>query len=193
MEGGRGVVKLAPVDKMQHTIEPATSGRARCRGCGLNIEKGAVRFGERLPNPFSDGNVMTHWFHPLCAAMKRPDPLLETISEGDHGIDRDESDRLRQIAKGGLAHRRVPRIDGAARSPSGRARCRHCREMIEKDAWRIGLVFYEEGMFNPAGYIHVACSSGYFETVDILDRIDHFSPELTGADLKAIVEVLEQL
>jgi hypothetical protein len=171
---------------MQHNIEKATSGRSKCRGCGQVIAKDVVRFGEVLPNPFADGTTMTHWFHLRCVSMKRPDPFLDTTEGDNHGIDSDELEQLRATASFGLAHRRVPRIDSAGRAPTGRARCRHCREMIEKDAWRIGLVFYEEGMFNPAGYIHLTCSGEYFETVEIVDRIAHFAPHLAEADLDAI-------
>ena len=52
---------------MPHVFEPAPTGRAKCRGCGRAIAKGELRFGERLPNPFAEGE-MTLWFHPLCAA-----------------------------------------------------------------------------------------------------------------------------
>ena len=173
---------------MEHKIEPASSGRAKCRGCGQKIEKGDIRFGEVLPNPFSDGNTMTHWFHLWCAAMKRPDPSLETI-DSDH-VSSNEAEELRGIARKGLAHRRVPRIDGAGRAPTARARCRHCREMIDKYTVRVKLVFYEEGMFNPAGFIHLTCSADYFETVDIVDRLMHFSSDLTNDDRESIEKVL---
>ena len=32
--------------------------RGRCRGCGDKIEKGALRLGERLPNPFAEDKLM---------------------------------------------------------------------------------------------------------------------------------------
>jgi len=180
-------------DRLHHTVEPASSGRAKCKGCGELIAKGILRFGERLPNPFSDGKLMTHWFHVDCAAMKRPEPFLETVSQDDFGIEGSELDALRTIAEKGMAHRRVPRIDGAERSPTSRARCRHCREAIEKDSWRIGLVFYQEGMFNPSGFMHLACSNDYFETTDILDRITRFSDELSGEDLNDIGAILGRM
>jgi len=168
-----------------HTIDPASSARARCRGCGRTIAKGELRFGERLPNPFSEGNEMTHWFHLTCAAMKRPEVLLETLAYGEmQGVVDDEAN-LRTIADTGIAHRRLPRVNGAERSPSGRARCRHCRETIDKDAWRIGLVFYEEGQFNPGGFIHATCANDYFEqpdTTDLMARITNFAPDLTSED-----------
>ena len=56
---------------MPHVIETASSGRAKCRGCGEKIAAGELRFGERLPNPFAEGET-THWFHLECAAFKRP-------------------------------------------------------------------------------------------------------------------------
>ena len=66
---------------MPHTFEPAASGRSKCRGCGRAIGRGELRFGERLANPFAEGAEMTLWFHPLCAAYKRPESMLEAIAE----------------------------------------------------------------------------------------------------------------
>ncbi|MGH7341280.1 MAG: PARP-type zinc finger-containing protein, partial [Candidatus Rokuibacteriota bacterium] len=65
---------------MPHVFETASSGRAKCRGCAQPIAKGDLRFGERLPNPFGEGE-MTLWFHPICAAYKRPEPILEALGE----------------------------------------------------------------------------------------------------------------
>lgn len=57
---------------MPHTIEPATIGRSKCWGCREPIAKDELRFGERLPNAFGDGE-MTIWFHLACAACKGPE------------------------------------------------------------------------------------------------------------------------
>ena len=57
-------------------IEPASSGRAKCRSCDQPIAKGELRFGERQPNAFGEGE-MTLWFHLPCAAYSRPEPFLE--------------------------------------------------------------------------------------------------------------------
>jgi hypothetical protein len=165
---------------MPHLIEPASSGRAKCRGCGERIAAGEVRFGERLPNSFADGE-MTHWFHLECAAFKRPEPFLETLEA--RGEPLDDSERLESEARRGLAHRRLPRVSGAERSPSGRAKCRSCRETIAKDAWRITLVFWEEGRFEPSGFIHAGCARAYFETTDVISRVRRFSRGLSEEDL----------
>ena len=200
---------------MPHVIEPAASGRAKCRGCGQPIAKGALRLGERLPNPFGDGE-MTLWFHPDCGAYKRPEPFLEALEARDNSAVADEAepeeaggqrddpgddlgalltpeafDRLEAEAELGTAQRRLPRIDGASRAPTGRARCRSCRELIAKDEWRVGLVYYEEGYFNPSGFIHAGCSRTYFEAESLeadvlLRRFKQFSPDLSDGDLSEI-------
>lgn len=175
-----------PGTSMPHTIEIATSGRSKCRGCGQTIGKGELRLGERMPNPFAEGTEMTHWFHPRCAAMKRPEVFLETISGEDSMLEAAKAESLKTIAESGIEHRRLPRIDGVHRSPTGRAACRSCKESIEKDAWRVKLVFHEEGRFNPAGYIHLTCSSEYLGTSDIVVRITQFSPDLSEDELADI-------
>jgi poly [ADP-ribose] polymerase len=172
---------------MAHVIEAAPTGRAKCRGCGRNVAAGELRFGERLPNPFADGET-THWFHLDCAAFKRPEPFLEALAERAEPLD--DKERLESDARSGVAHRRLPRIDGAERASSGRARCRSCRELVAKDAWRIRLVFYEDDRFVGSGYVHVRCARAYFETVDVLPRLQRFAPELGADDLKEIQEAL---
>jgi len=161
-----------------HVIEPASSGRAKCRSCDQSIAKGELRFGERQPNAFGDGE-MTLWFHLPCAAYSRPEAFLAT-----EGTQLDAT--LAAAARFGIEHRRVPRLHGVERASSGRAHCRSCRELIDKGEWRIAIVFFEEYRFNPGGYIHTRCARAYFETVDLLDRVRHYSPDLTTADLAEI-------
>ncbi len=168
---------------MPHVIQPATTARAKCRGCGERIAAGELRFGESLPNPFADGET-THWFHLDCAAYKRPEPFLETLEARTEPLD--DAERLTAEAKRGIAHRRLPRVSGAERASSGRAQCRSCRNPIEKGAWRIPLVFYEEGRFAPSGSIHAACAQVYLETTDVIPRLKRFSPRLSDADLGEI-------
>lgn len=79
---------------MSNVVEPASSGRSKCRGCGRPILRGEPRFGERLPNPFADGE-MTLWFHPVCAACKRPEPLLQALVETAGNVP--DGERLEQM------------------------------------------------------------------------------------------------
>ncbi|HEY8231537.1 MAG: hypothetical protein ACHQM7_07180 [Vicinamibacterales bacterium] len=168
---------------MPHVIEPATTGRAKCRGCGEKIASGELRFGESLPNPFGEGDT-THWFHLECGAYKRPEPYLEALAATSQ--PHQDAERLRGEAQRGVDHPRLARVNGAERDPSGRAACRHCRQKIEKGAWRIQLVFFEDGRFTPAGSVHAPCCQGYFETTEIVPRLVRFTPGVTGADLSEI-------
>jgi len=171
-----------------HVLEPATSSRARCRGCGRLIEQGTLRFGERMPNSYGEGE-MTLWLHPLCAAYKRPEPLLAALQAPTAAAG--ELPQLAAIARRTLQHERLTRIDGAERAASGQARCRHCREPIARGSWRVRLVFHDEGgRFNPGGFIHLACASAYFEAPAPLEQLLHFSRELSAeerADLAGLM------
>jgi hypothetical protein len=169
-----------------NVFEPATSGRSKCRGCSRPIARGELRFGARLPNPFADGE-MTIWFHPLCAAYKRSEPLLQALAETQDVIP--QRDALERAARGQLAHRRLPRISGVERAPSGQAKCRSCRKPIERGGWRIRLVFYEEGQFAPSGFVHLACAKAYFETGGIVEPLLHFSPDLSDDERAELTRV----
>ncbi len=188
---------------MPHTIEPAASGRAKCRGCDQRIAKSELRFGERLENPFGEGE-MTLWFHPVCGVYKRPEPFLEALESTTHDLESVQTpaarghtaDWLRAEAAIGREHRRLPRLTGAGHAPTGRARCRSCKQLIAQDSWRIGLVYYEEGFFNPSGFIHAACARDYFEAPElsaaaIMRRVAHFAPDLDDADLRSIERLIE--
>ncbi len=172
---------------MPHVVEQASTGRAKCRGCGVAIAKGTWRIGEAVPNMFADGEnaEARHWYHPRCAAYRRPDAFLQAVEGADAPVD----DRAALVAEAqaGLAHHRLPRLDKAERAASGRASCRQCRTPIVKGAWRLTLTFWEDGRFMPAGYLHPSCVAGYAETTDgVLARVRHFTPDLGDEDAAAI-------
>jgi hypothetical protein len=171
---------------MAHVIEPAATGRSKCRACGRSIAKAELRFGEQLPNPFADGFV-TLWFHVPCAAFRRPEAFLETATADN--VPNDFA-RLRNEAERGIAHHRLPRINGVELAPSARARCRACREPIAKGEWRIPLVTFDEGMFSPAGNVHASCAHGYFGTSGVAERLYTFAPELGTDDRRALCAAL---
>jgi hypothetical protein len=175
---------------MPHVIERAPTGRAKCRGCATPIAKGELRLGEAVPNPFADaeGAETTHWYHPACAAFKRPEAFLQAIEATSEAVS--DREALEGAARLGVTHRRLSRVDRASRAPSGRATCRACKAPIEKGAWRIALVFYEDGRFSPSGFIHAGCAGAYLETTAVLDRIRHFSPGLSDSDAAEIEAAL---
>lgn len=172
---------------MPHVFEAAASGRSKCRGCGRALQKGELRFGERMPNPFAEGTELTLWFHPMCAAYKRGEALLAALAQGGGPPD---ARKLEAIA-GVLAGKpRLARIDGAERA-KGVATCRHCREPIAKGSWRIRLSLIDEGAVNPLGFIHLGCGAAYCESDDILERLLYFSPQLDDGERGALKAELD--
>lgn len=142
----------------EDVIEKAASARSKCRACGTNIARDELRFGESVPNPFADGQT-TLWFHLDCAAFRRPEKLRPVLSEFDGEVPSREM--LLAEATLGEQHPRLTRLKKVERAPSGRATCRHCRELIEKGAPRFRLEIFDDGRFNPMGYIHPACLREY--------------------------------
>lgn len=175
---------------MPHVIERATTGRAKCRGCGSAIAKDFVRVGDAVPNLFADkeGAEAMHWYHPLCAAYRRPESFLQALEGSD--VELPDREALVALAAEGVAHHRLPRLDRAERAPTARAACRACRVAIPKDAWRIALLFWQDGRFAPAGFVHATCAATYFETADLLDRVRYFTPALTDADVETLARDL---
>jgi hypothetical protein len=139
-----------------------------------------MRFGASMPNAFGGGE-MTLWFHPLCAAYKFPDAMLEIADSEAH----------KSAALKCKEHPRLTRIGGAERSKSGQASCRHCQEAIEKGSWRIRIVYNEEGRFSPGGYIHASCSRPYFETDHVLEPILALTPGLTDPDRQELSAAIQ--
>jgi hypothetical protein len=89
-----------------------------------------------------------------------------------------------------MAHRRLPRVNGAERASTGRAKCRSCRETIARDSRHIPLVFYEEGLFPASGFLHARCAGAYFETTELLPAVRRFSPGLNEGQLEELAREL---
>jgi Poly(ADP-ribose) polymerase and DNA-Ligase Zn-finger region len=168
-------------------IQPAPSGRAKCRGCGRAIAKGELRFGESFANPYAEGEALS-WFHVPCAALMRPEKLLPTLDVTTGTLA--ERDWLARTAAVGVAHRRLPRLCGVERASSGRAECRQCREPIAKGTFRFRLQMFEEGRANPIGTIHVGCAEAYFGTRELLERLSRLAPELSSHDTVEVTALL---
>ena len=155
--------ELAQTEPPQGIFECAKTGRARCRACGETLRKGQLRCGEQLPNPFGEG-MTTYWFHSRCAAERRPETFLSAlraIGSQPDALETVESEGLQGLAEFGAQHPKAARLASLGIAPSGRARCRCCRELIEKGAVRVELSIFQDGRFDPMGYLHVACTEVY--------------------------------
>lgn len=175
---------------MPDVVEVASSGRARCRACGKQLEKGTLRFGERAPNPFADeeGSEVTYWFHVDCAAYRRSERFVTLTPE--QLADIPDAQTLMEHAKLGATHHRVPRIAGLEHAKSGRAKCRHCKETIDSGALRIPLTFWEEGRMGASGFVHLTCAKAYFETSEIMPWLRFTAHDEAHANVDEITKVL---
>ncbi|MES1177677.1 MAG: hypothetical protein ABUL62_25355 [Myxococcales bacterium] len=174
---------------MPSVIERATTGRAKCRACSQSIAKGDERFGEALPNAYGEGDSL-FWFHLRCAACSRPELLLPVLEQSQASPE--EREGLAALAQEGIAQPRLCRIAKAERASSGRARCRHCRELIEQGAWRISLQMFEEGRFNSIGTIHATCGVHYLGAEPALDRLRLPCNQLDEAELEEVLALIRE-
>ena len=175
---------------MNSVIERATTGRAKCRACAKPIAKGDERFGEALPNAYGEGESL-FWFHLRCAACARPEPLLAVLEQGQAAPEGGASELI-ALAREGVAQPRLCRILRAERASSGRARCRHCRELIEQGTYRLALQMFEEGRFNSMGSIHAHCAVHYFGAEPSIERLTLPTNELSSEELAEVVAVMRE-
>ncbi|HVZ34781.1 MAG TPA: hypothetical protein VG963_20280 [Polyangiaceae bacterium] len=174
---------------MPDRIEVASSGRARCRACRRSIAKGEERYAEAVPNPVAEGESQ-HYYHLICAAERRPKPFatfLETLEPA-----RADSQELLGAARLALAHHRLERLGVLERSKSARANCRHCREPIDKDGWRVALQPIEDGRLASWGFLHLACVGAYTGIKPSRERLLRYS-ELGADDVSTISELWSAL
>jgi hypothetical protein len=162
-------------------IELAPTGRAKCRACGESVAKGSLRFGERVPNPYGEGEA-THWFHLTCAAEQRPEKLAAPLQAQAGDIP--NRDELFRIVEQGRQNPKLGSVRRAEQAPSGRARCQHCREPIEKGGWRIAFEREPEPMAVAAvSYLHLRCGPAYFGEAGLRDKLLRLSDGLPAAEL----------
>ena len=175
---------------MPHKIEPAPSGRAKCRACKKSIEKGNLRFGASVPNAFGDGESF-HWFHLVCGAERRSAELLEALADPESSQpEAPLVEELKALAAIGVEHPRWTRPAHVERASTGRAKCRHCREAIAAGSLRIALEFVEDGMINPSGFLHPTCALAYLgSTEHILERMSR-SSELAEEEFAELAAAL---
>lgn len=176
---------------MAHMIEPAKSGRAKCRGCREKIGKGELRFGHEVPNNFADGEMTYQWYHLACGAKKQPIELKKAIDGFDDEIP--GVDELLKAIEKNKKNVKPSSFPYAERAPSGRSKCLQCEEKIEKEDLRIAVEReIDTGSFvrTGAGYLHVSCAAEFTGDDDLLDQVKENSTSLGDEDVQVLQQVL---
>lgn len=174
---------------MPDRIEIASTGRARCRACRRAIGKGEERFAEAAPNPVAEGETQ-HYYHVPCAAERRPKAFAQLCA----GLEppRPELAALREAAALAIDHHRLERLGVIERAKSARANCRLCRELIEKDTWRVAVQPLEDGRLGAWGFLHLRCVGSYAGVKPSAERLLRYS-ELSPEACQEISAVLDAL
>jgi len=171
---------------MQKLIEEAKSGRARCRGCRKNIDKGELRYGEEAPNQFGDGTAM-QWLHLMCAAKKHPREMKEAMAAFTGEI----ANRAEVEAAIGEALSQLKSFPYAEFASTGRSRCLACRNPIDKDSLRIAVEREVEmgGIARAgAGYLHLQCAKEFVNDPTLGEKLKQNSSALKPDELAVVLE-----
>lgn len=176
---------------MAHIIEPAKSGRAKCRSCKKAIEKGALRLGEETLDPFGSGGTTHVWHHVECAAEKKPDELKAAMA----GYEGEVPDRAKLETAISESQKKLPpgTFPYAEVAPTGRSRCMACEENIEKDTLRVAVEReVDTGTFKTKGpgYLHPMCAADYSGDDAMFPKVKENSRSLTQGQLEELETAL---
>jgi len=156
-----------------YVIEGARSSRSRCKTCRRKIDKGVLRLGILIEGPYGIGYM---WHHLNCAAGRHFDRVKEAYEE-EAWLNAKEAptklpgleslEQQQQKAEERLKSKKdIPYVEI---DPSGRAKCKHCGEAMEKGNVRAvlgrGVYFGNQVRVAPIT-VHPACVAAELEKDD---------------------------
>jgi len=168
-----------------YVIEGARSSRSKCKTCRKKIDKDALRIGILIEGPYGTGYM---WHHLKCAARRQFDKVeeayeLEAWKEAKTpptGVpELEDLKKLREEAVKKKAERKeIPHVEVA---PSGRSKCKHCEEPIEKDSLRVVLgrdVEFGQQVRTAPINVHPRCVAAELMAEDCGTEIEGFDDAL---------------
>ena len=183
-----------------YVIEGARSSRSRCKVCRRPISKDTLRLGVLIEGPYGTGYL---WHHLTCAARRKLENVeeayeLEAWNEAKTPPGKVPSlDELRKVSKD-ADERKTQRkqIPHAEPAPSGRAKCKHCEQPIDKGSVRVVLgrgVYFGSQIRTAPINVHPRCVAAELKSEDCTTEIEGFEAALraNSADLSA--DVLDSL
>jgi len=187
-----------------YVIEGARSARSKCKTCRKKIDKDVLRIGILIEGPYGTGYM---WHHLKCAARRQFERVeeayeLEAWKEAktppDNYPSLDELRKLREAAEEKKKNRKeIPYVEVA---PSGRSKCKHCDELIEKDSLRVALgrdVEFGRQVRTAPINVHPRCVSAELMAEDCSTEMDGFADALransTGVETEALNAVIAEI
>ena len=173
------------VELPPYIIEGARSSRSRCKTCRRKINKGSPRIGMLIEGPFGTGYL---WHHINCAARRQFERVeeayrLEAWNEAKEPLDKvpdlAELGKLRTEADERKSKRKE--LPYAEPAPTGRARCKHCGEPIEKGSLRVTLgrlVEFGNQVRTTPIHVHPRCVAAEVDSEDCGTERDGFGQAL---------------
>ena len=179
-----------------YVIEGARSSRSKCKTCRRSIDKGVLRIGILIEGPFGTGYL---WHHLKCAARRQLERVEEAYEAEAWKEAKDppsevppieELRKLQEEAEQRKKERRDPPY--AERDPSGRAKCKHCDEPMEKGSLRVVLgreVSFGRQVRTTPINVHPRCVPAELMAEDCGTEIDGFEDALRANSKIDPVEV----
>ncbi|UCF67254.1 MAG: hypothetical protein JSV80_15980, partial [Acidobacteriota bacterium] len=190
-----------------YVIEKARSSRSRCKTCRRTIPKDGLRIGLLIEGPYGTGYL---WHHLGCAARRLFDRVEEAYelkaweqAKAPPGQlpSLDELRKLRDTAEQSRQKRaQLPYVQVA---PSGRAKCKHCEQLIDKGALRVVLGrevrFGDQVRVGPIA-VHPRCVAAELQADDcatraegLLDALRENSQAISAEQIDAVAAEIGDL
>lgn len=189
-----------------YVIEGARSGRSRCKTCRRAIQKDALRFGILIDGPYGKGYL---WHHLKCAARRQFERVEEAYAVEAWNEAKDPPpavpglDELRAHAERAEERRKSRKQPPFAEvDPSGRARCKQCERLIEKNSVRVVLgrsVHFGNQVRTSPIHVHPGCVSAALQAGDnatsregLADALRTASEGIPPDRLEAVLALIEE-
>jgi hypothetical protein len=165
-----------------YVIEGARSSRSKCKSCRRKIDKDVLRIGFLIEGPYGTGYL---WHHLKCAAKRHFDRVEEAYAARAWEQAKQppnkvpELDALRSLQAAAEENRRTRKFPPYVElAPSGRSKCKHCEELIEKGNPRVALgrgVYFGSQVRIAAINVHPSCVAGEMRSEDCSTEVEGFA------------------
>ena len=189
-------------------IEPAKSGRSKCRECQEKIQKDILRVG--IPYPFTTpkGEVITsyRYYHLECTPSYSIPDVISALKEKPLEDDDQQNEILEQLkqkfekspSKGSRSgpRRSYPFIE---RSKSSRGKCKQCDMKIEKSELRVAeptlVELDDDRKFTSNHYFHINCYLQHSDNPEasLTDLIAKSTNTITEEEISTIKDQFSDL